>query len=78
MAFGLDDLKNAGDIKDVWDNVNPRTWEGFFSAVQTVREAKGDNETLDKLEAAGRAAEAEGHAFPDDPAELATLLHNKS
>lgn len=77
MSFNLDDLRNIGDIRNVWQNLNEKNWRGLFGAIQKVREEKGNNQTLDKLEQAGKGAESDGNDFPTNPADLAKLLHHQ-
>lgn len=70
MGFSIGDLKNAGDLKDVWDNLREKDWNGLKEAIQKVREDKGNNETLDKLEGSAQQAQDEGKEFPQSPGDL--------
>lgn len=75
MAFSLDNLKNMSDVKDVWDNLQEKNWQGLFNAVRKVREEKGGNATLDKLEETGQKAKSDGQDFPNSPADLAKMVN---
>lgn len=77
MAFGLNDLINLSDVKDVWGNLEENNWQGLLNAVRKVRDEKGNNETLDKLEEAGRNASSQGTDFPDDLSDLTGLVRER-
>lgn len=80
MPFGmnLDDLKNMDDLKAVWDNLEERNWQGLLNAIRKVREEKGGNQTLDKLQATGEQSKSEGLPFPDSPGDLMKLVQSKT
>lgn len=84
MAFNINDVKNLSgiqnmtDIKAVWDNLDQKNWQGLFNAIRKVREEKGNNQTLDKLEDTGRQASDQGADFPTNPAGLAALVNKQS
>lgn len=74
MGFGFDDLKNAGDLKAVWDNLREKDWNGLKEAIEKVRQDKGDNESLQKLEGEADKAQGEGKSFPQNPGDLMKLI----
>ena len=74
MAFDLGQFKDLGDLKEVWDRLQQKDWNGLIKAIQEVRDERGDSESLNKAEKKAGEAIAEGRDFPDNPAELASFL----
>lgn len=74
MALDLGQFKNLGDLKDVWDKLQTKDWQGLIEAIKNVRSEKGDSESLNKAEKKAGEAIAEGREFPDNPVELAGFL----
>jgi len=74
MGFDLGQFKNLGDLKDVWDKLQTKDWNGLIAAIKEVRSEKGDSESLNKAEKKAGEAIAEGRDFPDNPASLAAFL----
>lgn len=74
MALDIGQFKDLGDLKDVWDNLKTKDWNGLITAIKEVRSEKGDSESLNKAEKKAGEAIAEGRDFPDNPAELAAFL----
>lgn len=74
MAFDLGQFKNLGDLKDVWDKLQTKDWNGLIAAIKEVRSEKGDSESLNKAEKKAGQAIAEGKDFPSNPADLAMFL----
>jgi hypothetical protein len=77
MGFDMGQMKNIGDLKDVWGNVKEKNWKGLYSAIRKTREEKGDSETLDKAEQAAHKAEGDGEQFPDNPMQLSSMLGSR-
>ena len=74
MAFDLGQFKDLGDLKEVWDRLQQKDWNGLIQAIQEVRNERGDSESLNKAEKKAGEALAEGRDFPDNPVELAGFL----
>lgn len=77
MGFDLGQFKDLGDLKDVWDRMEEKSWASFLEAIHNVRTEKGDSESLNKAEKKAGVAISEGRDFPDNPAELAGYLATK-
>lgn len=74
MGFDFGQFKDLGDLKDVWDKMPEKSWSGLITAINEVRQAKGDSESLNKAEKKAGVAISEGRDFPDNPMELVKFL----
>lgn len=74
MNVDLGQFKDLGDLKDVWDRLPSKDWQGLIAAIQDVRNESGDSESLNKAEKKAGEALGEGRDFPDNPIALATFL----
>ena len=74
MAIDFGQFKDIGDLKDVWDRLQTRDWQGLITAINQVRNEKGDSESLNKAEKKAGEAISEGQDFPGNAMELAAYL----
>lgn len=74
MNVDFGQFKNLDDLKDVWDRLPSHDWQGLITAIQDVRNEKGDSESLNKAEKKAGEALSEGRDFPEDPMSLAAFL----
>lgn len=77
MSVDFGQFKDMGDLKEVWDKLQSRDWQGLITAINEVRSQNGDSESLNKAEKKAGEALSEGREFPDNPMELAGFLGDR-